>query len=81
MFKIFYIACKCFLYPHGLIFSLNPETRDDFSITSNTEESEEEDENDVYSLEFVTQLFGDGKIFRSYVLLERLSPHDIQNLL
>lgn len=50
-------------------------------MESRSEESnEEESGNNMLSMDFVT-LFGDyERLYRSYVLLERLSPNDIQNL-
>ncbi|KAL5236355.1 hypothetical protein ACI65C_003765 [Semiaphis heraclei] len=63
-------------------YKLRPERNTYYLIESGTEESNgEESDDNMVSLNLVT-LIGDGeKLFRSYVLLERLSPHDIQNLL
>ncbi|CAI6362709.1 unnamed protein product [Macrosiphum euphorbiae] len=62
-------------------YKLIPERNAYSLMESRSEESnEEESGNNMLSMDFVT-LFGDyERLYRSYVLLERLSPHDIQNL-
>jgi len=51
-------------------------------MESRSEESNEEESGDnMVSLNLVTLLGDCERLYRSYVLLERLSPHDIQNLL
>lgn len=65
------------------IFRPKPETNEYYQLHPNAEQLNcPNGTNNVLSLDFVSQLFNDnGRLFRSYVLLERLSPHDIQNLL
>ncbi|XP_015374355.1 PREDICTED: uncharacterized protein LOC107169199 [Diuraphis noxia] len=63
-------------------YKLKPERNAYYLIESGSEESNKgESDDNMVSLNLVT-LIGDGeKLYRSYVLLERLSPHDIQHLL
>ncbi|XP_060876421.1 uncharacterized protein LOC132949506 [Metopolophium dirhodum] len=62
-------------------YRLKPEKNAYYLMKSGSEESNEEESSDnVVSLNFVTLLGDCERLYRSYVLLERLSPHDIQNL-
>lgn len=60
-----------------------PEANGYYLIHSSPEELNYPNEtNNMLSLDIMSQLLNDnGRLFRSYVLLERLSPHDIENLL
>ncbi|XP_026806337.1 uncharacterized protein LOC113549302 [Rhopalosiphum maidis] len=63
-------------------YKLKPERNAYYLIEPGSEEmNEEEGDNNMLSLNFMTVLDDYEKVYRSYVLLERLSPHDIQNLL
>ncbi|XP_022167470.1 uncharacterized protein LOC111031719 [Myzus persicae] len=62
-------------------YKLKPERNAYYLIESRSEEpNEEESDNNMVSLNFLTLLGDCGRLFRSYVLLERLSPNDIQHL-
>lgn len=63
-------------------YRLKPERNAYYLMESGSEESNEEESGDnMVSLNLVTLLGDCERLYRSYVLLERLSPHDIQNLL
>jgi len=62
-------------------YRLKPETNAYYLIESESQESnKEESDKNMVSLNLVTLLGDCERLYRSYVLLERLSPHDIQNL-
>lgn len=65
-------------------YKLKPESNAYCLIESESESEElnkKEGGNNMLSVDFVTLLGDCQRLFRSYVLLERLSPQDIQNLL
>ncbi|KAL4092357.1 hypothetical protein QTP88_026877 [Uroleucon formosanum] len=63
-------------------YKLKPEKNTYYLVESGSQESnKEESDNNLVSLNLVTLLGDCERLYRSYVLLERLSPHDIQNLL
>ncbi|XP_025197143.1 uncharacterized protein LOC112595946 [Melanaphis sacchari] len=62
-------------------YKLRPEKNAYYLIEPETEQIHQEVDNNMLSLNLMT-IYGDyEKLYRSYVLLERLSPHDIQNYL
>lgn len=73
--------CDTFLFVYFYLCRLKPERNAYYLIESRSEEpNEEESDNNMVSLNFLTLLGDCGRLFRSYVLLERLSPNDIQHL-
>jgi len=71
-----YIKFVLYIFTHRL----KPERNAYYLIESSSEElNEEEGDRNMLSLDFVTIFDDNEKLYRSYVLLERLSPNDIDH--